>query len=275
MRALGVSVEERGTEVSIRGAAWTACTRRRRNWTRATPAPPSACSPASWPRSRSSRASAVTNHSRAGPWAASSNLSPAWAPASSRTRRPLSTAGHPRRKPAAHRLHASGAQRSSENLRTVRRTIRGRRDHGARACTLSRSHGDRPARIRRGLARRIARPSRSAGRPTLIGRDLVVPSDLSSAAFFIVAALLLPGSHLAIRGVGLNPTRSALLDFLAGMGAAIRITEVESHNGELAGELSVAEFVRPRWNDREGNHRRADRRDPGPGDAWARPAMRG
>jgi 3-phosphoshikimate 1-carboxyvinyltransferase len=78
------------------------------------------------------------------------------------------------------------------------------------------------------------------GRPTLIARDLVVPSDLSSAAFFMVAALLLPGSRLNIRGVGLNPTRSALLDFLAGMGAAIRITEVESHNGELAGELSVA-----------------------------------
>jgi 3-phosphoshikimate 1-carboxyvinyltransferase len=78
-----------------------------------------------------------------------------------------------------------------------------------------------------------------AGRPTLTGHDLTVPSDLSSAAFFIVAALLLPGSRLAIRGVGLNPTRSTLLDFLAGMGAAIRITEVESRNGELAGELLV------------------------------------
>ena len=77
------------------------------------------------------------------------------------------------------------------------------------------------------------------GRPQLTGRDLVVPADLSSAAFFIVAALLLPGSRLAIRGVGLNPTRSTLLDFLAGMGASIRITEVESRNGELTGELLV------------------------------------
>jgi 3-phosphoshikimate 1-carboxyvinyltransferase len=50
---------------------------------------------------------------------------------------------------------------------------------------------------------------------------------------------LLPGSRLTIRGVGLNPTRSTLLDFLAGMGAAIRIAEVESRNGELAGELVV------------------------------------
>ncbi len=78
-----------------------------------------------------------------------------------------------------------------------------------------------------------------AGRPALEGRELTVPADLSSAAFFIVAALLLPGSRLTIRGVGLNPTRSALLDFLAGMGADIRLTAVESHAGELRGELSV------------------------------------
>ena len=79
-----------------------------------------------------------------------------------------------------------------------------------------------------------------AGRPTLTGRDVMVPADLSSAAFFIVAALLLADSHLVISGVGLNPTRSTLLDFLAGMGAPIRINEVESRNGELVGELAVS-----------------------------------
>ena len=77
------------------------------------------------------------------------------------------------------------------------------------------------------------------GRPTLTGRELVVPADLSSAAFFIVAALLVPGSHLSIRGVGLNPTRSALLDFLVGMGARIRVPNLESQNGELIGDLEV------------------------------------
>jgi len=77
------------------------------------------------------------------------------------------------------------------------------------------------------------------GRPKLTGREVAVPSDLSSAAFFLVAALLVPGSRLTIRGVGLNPTRSALLDFLTGMGAKIRIPELESHNGELAGEILV------------------------------------
>jgi 3-phosphoshikimate 1-carboxyvinyltransferase len=77
------------------------------------------------------------------------------------------------------------------------------------------------------------------GRPKLAGRELVVPSDLSSAAFFIVAALLVPGSRLAIHGVGLNPTRSALLDFLSGMGARIRIPNLESRNGELVGDIVV------------------------------------
>ena len=78
-----------------------------------------------------------------------------------------------------------------------------------------------------------------AGRPHLTGRELMVPSDLSSAAFFIVAALLVPGSQLTIRGVGLNPTRSALLDLLSGMGAKILIPTLESRNGELIGDIVV------------------------------------
>ncbi len=77
------------------------------------------------------------------------------------------------------------------------------------------------------------------GRPSLTGRELTVPSDLSSAAFFLVAALLLPGSDLIIRGVGLNPTRSALLDFLGGLGAQIQILEIGGGTGELIGDLRV------------------------------------
>jgi 3-phosphoshikimate 1-carboxyvinyltransferase len=77
------------------------------------------------------------------------------------------------------------------------------------------------------------------GRPRLEGRELTVPSDISSASFFIVAALLVPGSNLSIRGIGLNPTRSALLDLLVGMGAQIRIPKLESINGELIGEIAV------------------------------------
>jgi 3-phosphoshikimate 1-carboxyvinyltransferase len=77
------------------------------------------------------------------------------------------------------------------------------------------------------------------GRPRLAARELVVPSDLSSAAFFIAAALLVPGSRLVIHGVGLNPTRSALLDFLIGMGAKISVPRLESCNGELIGDVEI------------------------------------
>jgi len=77
------------------------------------------------------------------------------------------------------------------------------------------------------------------GRPTLTGRELTVPSDLSSAAFFLVAALLVPGSRLVIQNVGLNPTRSALLDFLLSIGAPISIERIESSVGEPIGDIAV------------------------------------
>jgi len=77
------------------------------------------------------------------------------------------------------------------------------------------------------------------GRPRLTGRELFVPSDLSSAAFFIVAALLVPDSNLVLRGVGLNPMRSTLLDVLVSMGASIQILNVEQQNGELVGQILV------------------------------------
>ena len=74
----------------------------------------------------------------------------------------------------------------------------------------------------------------------LTGRELFVPGDLSSACFFLVAALLMKESSLIIRGVGLNPTRSALLDFLVGMGAKITVADLAQMNGELVGNLRVS-----------------------------------
>lgn len=77
------------------------------------------------------------------------------------------------------------------------------------------------------------------GHPRLHGRELRVPGDLSSAAFFLVAALIVSESSLTIEGVGLNPTRSALLDFLAEMGAQIKILDVTSDGGELSGNVLI------------------------------------
>ncbi|MCW5963374.1 MAG: 3-phosphoshikimate 1-carboxyvinyltransferase [Bryobacterales bacterium] len=85
----------------------------------------------------------------------------------------------------------------------------------------------------------IGKTIRVRGGNILQGRELMVPSDLSSAAFFLSAALLVPGSSLQIAGVGLNPTRTALLDFLVSMGANIRILNLSQVNGEMVGDLLV------------------------------------
>ena len=77
------------------------------------------------------------------------------------------------------------------------------------------------------------------GRPTLTAQEVEVPGDLSSAAFFLVAASLVPGSDVRIEGVGLNPSRTALLDWLASAGAKIKIIQVAQARGEIVGTLGV------------------------------------
>ncbi len=77
------------------------------------------------------------------------------------------------------------------------------------------------------------------GQARLLGRELTVPGDLSSAAFFLAAALMAKDAELLVQDVGLNPTRSALLDFLASMGANIRVLRLGQSGGELAGDLLV------------------------------------
>lgn len=66
-----------------------------------------------------------------------------------------------------------------------------------------------------------------------------VPGDVSSAAFIAVAAAALPGSDVTIEGVGLNPTRTALLDVLTRFGADIEVTVEAHHAGEPVGRLRI------------------------------------
>jgi 3-phosphoshikimate 1-carboxyvinyltransferase len=73
----------------------------------------------------------------------------------------------------------------------------------------------------------------------LIAKSLDVPSDLSSAVFFIAAASLLADSNVLIHNVGLNPTRTAVLDFFAAMGASIQMLSLKSAHGEVVGDLAV------------------------------------
>jgi 3-phosphoshikimate 1-carboxyvinyltransferase len=78
-----------------------------------------------------------------------------------------------------------------------------------------------------------------SGAGKLQARSIDVPGDISSAVFFIAAASMFPDSNLLIHNVGLNPTRTAILDVFASMGAALQVVSLRSAHGEVVGDLSV------------------------------------
>ena len=99
-----------------------------------------------------------------------------------------------------------------------------------------------------GFGARVERNGRTAsvygmgaenGAVELSAQSLDVPGDLSAAVFFIAAASLLPESNLLIHNVGLNPTRTAILDVMSGMGASISIVSPRLAQGEVVGDLVV------------------------------------
>jgi len=75
------------------------------------------------------------------------------------------------------------------------------------------------------------------GGQELKAKNMDVPGDFSSAAFFIVAALLIPDSDITIKGVGINPTRTGLLDVLKTMGAEIELTNIRDVSGEPVADI--------------------------------------
>jgi 3-phosphoshikimate 1-carboxyvinyltransferase len=86
---------------------------------------------------------------------------------------------------------------------------------------------------------RLAGLATGKGGAKLQARSLEVPGDLSSAVFFIAAASLFPDANLLIHNVGLNPTRTAVLDVFASMGASLQMLSVRSAHGEIVGDLAV------------------------------------
>src|SRR5581483_2750011 len=73
----------------------------------------------------------------------------------------------------------------------------------------------------------------------LRGKEFTVPGDISSAAFFIVAALMVPHSRLTLTNIGLNPTRSGLISLLEDNGAKVSISGLAVSGGEADGDLTV------------------------------------
>ncbi|MDX1594464.1 MAG: 3-phosphoshikimate 1-carboxyvinyltransferase, partial [Gammaproteobacteria bacterium] len=77
------------------------------------------------------------------------------------------------------------------------------------------------------------------GRPALRGTALTVPGDISSAAFFLVGASIAPGSDLTLPGVGINPTRTGVIEILRAMGAEIEISNRRDEGDEPVADLRV------------------------------------
>jgi 3-phosphoshikimate 1-carboxyvinyltransferase len=105
--------------------------------------------------------------------------------------------------------------------------------------SLSRDHTERMFEAvgipihRNGLRLRVN------GVKTIPAFQLAIPGDFSAAAFFLVAALVIPGSELTLRGVGINPTRTGLLDALRSMGAVIEASRRRIISGEPVADLHV------------------------------------
>jgi 3-phosphoshikimate 1-carboxyvinyltransferase len=117
-------------------------------------------------------------------------------------------------------LFAQGETRVTESVRT--------RDHGEvalRAFGAELKYDGNAVKI--------------AGGQELHGIEAAIPGDLSSAAFFLCAAALFPGSQLSIPGLLMNPTRARLLDLLISLGVGISVTQLEETNGELIGTVQV------------------------------------
>ena len=117
-------------------------------------------------------------------------------------------------------LQAAGTTSLAEKVRT--------RDHSEHAL---RAFGAR-------LERNDDRLSIEGGQK-LHAVDLTVPGDMSSAAFFLCAALLFEDSNLVLDGLGMNPTRAALLDVISAMGGVIKVLDVGEQHGEMVGTLQV------------------------------------
>ena len=158
-------------------------------------------------------------------------------------RLPLSIQGARDALPLSYRLPVASAQVKSAillaglNARGVTEVEEPEptRDHSE---NMLRHFGAKVAVSQNGKARHIA----LTGQPELRGADITVPGDPSSAAFPIVAALVVPGSRLTLTGIGLNPLRTGLFETLREMGAELTVRHPRVQGGEPIGDI-VAEYT--------------------------------
>src|SRR6202047_3369676 len=103
----------------------------------------------------------------------------------------------------------------------------------------TRDHGEIALRAFGAEVERNRNASRIVGGQRLRAIEAHVPGDLSSAAFFLCAAALFPGSQITLPGILMNPTRARLLDILMQMGLKVSVAHLEEHQGELVGTIEA------------------------------------
>jgi len=104
---------------------------------------------------------------------------------------------------------------------------------------LSRNHTELMLECFGGTVKTNGTTSTVVPEPKLEGQKVVVPGDISSAAYFICAALMVPNSELYIKNVGINPTRDGILQVCKSMGASIELVNVSDTKGEPSADLIV------------------------------------
>ena len=108
-----------------------------------------------------------------------------------------------------------------------------------REATRTRDHSELALRAFGATLTRSIDSISIAGPQPLHAIEAAVPGDMSSAAFFLCAAALFPNSGLVLDGIGLNPTRAALLDVLTTLGARIAVLQLEESHAELVGTVQI------------------------------------
>jgi len=103
----------------------------------------------------------------------------------------------------------------------------------------TRDHGEQALAAFGAEVKRQGNEIRIEGGQKLRAIEADIPSDISSAAFFLCAAALFPGSQVVIGSLLLNPTRARLLDILISMGVGISVTQLEEQYGELRGTVQI------------------------------------
>lgn len=103
----------------------------------------------------------------------------------------------------------------------------------------TRDHSEHALRAFGATLERVDGRLRIAGGQKLSAIDATVPGDMSSAAFYLCAALLFEDSNLVLDSLGMNPTRAAMLDVITAMGGVIKVLDVQETHGEMAGTIQV------------------------------------